>query len=85
LWHDEKWIEKNLPRTDSFDYSQIDSLNRFEGSHPFVMTERIRRKNWQFDFDPTQKNFSPTSRILHSIDKLTGCRLGEYKNYRILH
>jgi len=63
LWHDEEWIEKNFPKTDSFDYSQIDSLTRFEETHPAVMTERIKRKNWQFDFDPTQKKLIPEDKV----------------------
>jgi glycosyltransferase involved in cell wall biosynthesis len=84
LWHDEKWIEKNLTKADSFDYSQIDSLTRFEDSHPAVMAERITRKNWQFDFDPMQKKFSLKARILHYIEKKTGWRIGEYKNYKII-
>jgi hypothetical protein len=84
LWHDEKWIDKNLPRSDSFDYSQIDSLIRFEGSHPSVMKERISRKNWQFDFDPTQRNFPVITKLLHFTEKMTGWRIGEYKNYKLL-
>jgi glycosyltransferase involved in cell wall biosynthesis len=84
LWHDEKWIERNLPKADYFDYSQIDSLVRFSGSHPSVMNERIIRKNWQFDFDPTQKNFSFQTRVLHFIERMTGWRIGEYRNYRLV-
>jgi len=84
LWHDEKWIEKNLPKADTFDYSQIDSLVRFDGSHPEVMKERIAARNWHFDFDPTKKNFSIRSRILHFIERKTGWRIGEYRNYRII-
>jgi hypothetical protein len=84
LWHDEKWIEKNLPKADSFDYSQIDSLTKFEESHPLVLSDRISRKNWQFDFDPTQRNFSSISKLIHSIEKITGWRIGEYKNYKLL-
>jgi hypothetical protein len=84
LWHDEKWMEKNLPKADSFDYSQIDSLLRFDETHPDVMKERIGSKNWQFDFDPTKKNFSVKSRILHFIERKTGWRIGEYRNYRII-
>jgi hypothetical protein len=84
LWHDEQWIEKNLPKADTFDYSQIDSLIRFDGTHPGVMKERICSKNWQFDFDPTKKNFSIQSRILHFFEGLTGWRIGEYRNYKIL-
>ena len=83
FWHDEKWIEKNLSRADTFDYSRIDSLTRFEDTHPEVMKDRIALKNWQFDFDPARKNFSPQSKFLHFIEKRTGWRIGEYKNYRL--
>jgi glycosyltransferase involved in cell wall biosynthesis len=82
LWHSDKWVETNIPRVDEFDYTQIDSLAKFKGTHPGVMKERIEKINWNFSFDPTLKKLSVKSRFLHSIEKATGWRLGEYKNYR---
>ena len=41
-----------------FDYLGIESLARFQGTHPSVMTNRIARKNWNFEFDTSKKNFS---------------------------
>jgi len=84
FWHSDDWLKKNIPDTANFDYSKIDSLKRFEGSHPEVMKERIKKKNWQFDFDPSKKRFSLKSRLLHYIEKKTGWRIGEYKNYKKL-
>ena len=84
LWHDEEWMDKNIPKADSFDYSNIDSLARFDGAHPAVMTDRIKMKNWEFDFDPTKKKFSLGSKLLYIMEKKTGWRVGEYKNYRII-
>jgi len=84
LWHDEKWIMKNIGSVDSFDYSKIDSLERFNGTHPAVMHERISKANWQFSFDPTKKQISPLKRLSHFIEKKTGWRPGEYKNYKII-
>jgi hypothetical protein len=84
LWHDDEWMEKNIPTVDRFDYSGIDSLAPFAGTHPQVMLDRIQKRNWNFDFDPTQKNFSLLSRILYWIEKKTGWRPGEYKNFRIV-
>ncbi len=84
LWHDEDWIRKNVAGTDQFDYSKIDSLSLFEGTHPSVMKERIEKKNWQFSFDPTKKKLSASKRVLHFIEKKTGWRIGEYKNYKIM-
>ena len=86
LWHDENWVEKNIPKVDEFDYSSIDSLANFDGPHPQVMQARIARQNWKFSFDPTQKKNKPTlkNRLLEKIEQLTGYRIGEYKNYILL-
>jgi hypothetical protein len=84
LWHDDYWMEKNIPKTDQFDYSKIDSLALFKGTHPAVMKERIKNKNWSFDFDPTKKKFSLKVRFLYWIEKKTGWRIGEYKNFRMI-
>ncbi|MDD4829109.1 MAG: hypothetical protein PHE13_01250 [Bacteroidales bacterium] len=84
LWHDEDWIRRNIAPTDKFDYSSIDSLKFFNGTHPEVMQERVKRINWKFDFDPTIKNFGQKAKILHKIEDLTGWRIGEYKNYKII-
>ena len=84
LWHDEDWIRRNIAPTDKFDYSSIDSLKFFNGTHPEVMQERVKRINWKFDFDPTIKNFGQKAKILHKIEDLTGWRIGEYINYKII-
>jgi hypothetical protein len=84
LWHDDEWMDKNIPKVDVFDYSGIDSLARFEFTHPQVMTDRIRKRNWEFDFDPAQKNFSLLSRFLYWMEKNTGWRIGENQNYRVV-
>jgi hypothetical protein len=82
LWHSDEWVESNIPQMDEFDYSGIDSLARFNDSHPKVMKERINKMNWSFSFDPTIKKLSLKSRLLHCIENSTGWRIGEYKNYR---
>lgn len=84
LWHSDEWVQKKVSQADSFDYSQIDSLARFSGTHPQVMEKRIRALNWNFSFDPSKKKLPLKSRLLHSIESLTGWRPGEYRNYRIL-
>lgn len=85
LWHDAKWMEKNKAEIASFDYSNIDSLVRFEGTHPETMKKRIDLKNWKFEFDPTKKKFSLISRLLYRVEKRTGWVIGEYKNYKIIN
>ena len=84
LWHDDEWIKKNVTDKKEFDYSNIDSLSRFAGTHPAQMQRRIEKSNWKFDFDPTKKKLSTKSSLKLFIEKLTGWRPGEYKNYKLL-
>jgi glycosyltransferase involved in cell wall biosynthesis len=69
---------------ESFDYAGIDSLTTFTGTHPAVMQARLERVNWQFDFDIREKKLSFKNRVRAFIEKLTGWRIGEYKNFRVV-
>lgn len=84
LWHDDSWMKKNVPDVTEFDYSQIDSLAKFKGTHPEIMQERIDKMNWKFTFDPTQKKLSMKLKFLLFIERKTGWKIGEYKNYKII-
>jgi len=83
-WHDDQWIKERFDADKDFDYSQIDSLKQFEGSHPAVMQDRISRMNWEFDKDPSQKKFGFKAAFLYYIEKHTGWRIGEHRNFKIL-
>ena len=48
------------------------------------MRDRIRRMNWELKLDLDQKKFSPADRLLYWFEKITGKRLFDYKNYRII-
>lgn len=70
---------------EEFDYvAAYDALSRFEGTHPQIMQDRIRRLNWQVDIDISKVNMKWKYRLLHFIEKKTGKRLFEYRNYRLL-
>ena len=84
LWHDDQWMKENIPEVAEFDYSSIDSVARFEGTHPSVMQARVDRQNWKVNIDPAKKKLSVRYKFLLFIERLTGWRAGEYKNYRIL-
>lgn len=83
-WHDDDWVDRNVSKSAHFDYSGIDSLAHFQDTHPKVMQRRIDACNWEFTFDPTRKKFSLLARFLHFVEKKTGYRIGEYKNFRLL-
>lgn len=83
-WHTDQWMDKNVADVDDYDYSKIDSLKRFEGTHPHVMQKRIDAVNWQFSRDPSMNRLKWKDRFKLLVEKLTGWRPGEYKNYRIV-
>ena len=84
LWHSDEWVDENIPPVDNFDYSQIDSLQRFTGTHPEVIQERIARMNWQFNYDPSKKKLNLKERFSRWLERQTGYRIGEYRNYRLV-
>ncbi len=84
LWHPDEWLKKNIAVSIDFDYSKIDSLSSFSGSHPLVMQQRIAKSNWKFNFDPSKRKLSFKSQLKQFVEKSTGWRPGEYKNYKLL-
>lgn len=84
MWHDDNWVEKNVKQQIEFDYSEVDSLELFEGTHPKVMKDRIEREDWELNVDPNKKKFGLKDRLLYWIEKKTGKRIGEYRNYKII-
>ena len=84
LWHDDSNLEKMVTNKEEFDYSTIDSLQKFQETHPQLMKERINAQNWKFDFDPSRKNFTLKTWFLYYFEKITGIRIGEYKNYKLI-
>jgi hypothetical protein len=81
LWHSDNWMKKNIPQKSEYDYNRADIIEKFNGSHPLVMQQRIQKANWKLSFDPTKTKAKFKLRITHFIEKLTGFRIGEYKNY----
>ncbi len=84
LWHDEEWIKQNFKSAELFDYSEVDSLDLFTGTHPEIMKDRIMKADWNIRLDISDKKFRLKDRLLHRFEKITGHRLFEYKNYRVI-
>lgn len=86
FYHDDAWLAENVPADYQFDYGNAERLFRFDGTHPAVMKDRVARSNWPFYFDPVklEKKMTLRRKVLQKIEDLTGYRVGEYKNYRLL-
>jgi glycosyltransferase involved in cell wall biosynthesis len=81
LWHSDETV-KNMVQADEYDYNSIDSLALFQGKHPQVMSNRIAKMDWDFQFDISKVKMNLKYRILNFLEKITGYRFFEYKNYR---
>lgn len=84
FWKDDQWIKENIATAHEFDYSAVDSLIRFEGTHPSVMSKRIAEKNWRFDHDLTKNHYAFKELIKRFVERISGYRIGEYKNYKLI-
>ncbi len=84
LWHSDDEMNAFLQSSDIFNYDDFDSLSKFENTHPAVMKERIAKKHWDITLDIQQKKFSFKDRLLYWIEKKTGKRLFDFRNYKIV-
>jgi hypothetical protein len=85
MWHNDEWLEKHISKADEFDYSTIDSLEKYKGTHPGIMMERLKKMNWKFEFDQKKIRLSIKDKFLLWIERSTGWRPGEYKNFELLN
>ncbi len=70
-----------VQHSNDFDYSRIDSLEKFTGTHPAVMQERIERMNWKFDYDLSYNKTTAKEVFKKWVEKITGRRPFDYNNY----
>lgn len=84
LWHSDEWVERNVAKAATFDYTGIDSLSLFKESHPSVMAERIAARNWKFSYDLSRNQLKLSDKVKLAIERVTGYRPGEYRNYKIV-
>jgi len=81
-YEDMEWTKK-LGKSNAWDYSAVDALSLFEGTHPKVMEEHIKRKNWTFGHDMSFNRLSAKSRGKIFLKRYLGIDTF-YKNYRII-
>lgn len=84
-WDGPNAPKRSVEENEMFDYlNNADSLEKFTGTHPAVMQKRIAEKNWQLEVTPGRKKMSFKDRLLYRIEKWTGKRLFDYRNYKII-
>ena len=84
LWHDDEWVEKNIVKAEEFDYASVLSkLEKFSGTHPKVIQERIEKINWHFKADISFTKLSFKDKVKNFARKYMGINLG-YKGYKVV-
>ncbi|MGD1044671.1 MAG: glycosyltransferase family 2 protein [Bacteroidota bacterium] len=81
FWHSDKWVDQYVGVVSDYNYGQSGKLAKYDGTHPSIMTERIRNQNWHFKYDPSNVQQPLKEKILDGIESRCGWRIGEYKNY----
>jgi hypothetical protein len=82
MWHNDEWMKKNIANTEEFDYSNIDLLEEYKETHPEVMKKRIAEAQWDFKYDRKKVRTNFKYLFLYYIEKISGWRIGENRNYR---
>lgn len=84
LYHEGEWADPGMYDASEFDYSIIDEIDNFHGTHPEVMLPRIKTRNWTFDRNLSANNPSLKNRFKRLVYRCLGFIPGEYRNYRII-
>lgn len=84
LWHADDRVREMVGEAETYAYDGTEPLMRFEGKHPAVMQPRIAAANWQFEGDPTRARWSLKDQVSNFLEKTTGWRPGEYRNFVLL-
>jgi len=88
FYHDDAWMQENLPETFEFDYSHKnpDRLVHFTDTHPAVMQKRVAATNWDLNIDlkALSKRMTFRRKALQKIEDWTGWRISEYRNYKLI-
>ncbi len=81
LWHDDDWMDKNVVKAEAFDYSFIDALSPFKGTHPKAIQERIEKMNWKYEHDMSMNKMNLKNRFKLFMREHFNVTIG-YKNYK---
>jgi hypothetical protein len=84
LYYTGEKLKSKSDTIDNFNYQEVEAVKKFDGIHPKVIEELVNKLNWHVQLDEKKIRFSLKERILNLFEKLTGYRLFEYKNYKII-
>ena len=84
-WLGDTWSEQQEKTySGGFDYTGVDALEKFTGTHPQVMQQRINSMNWKFEYELSFNKLKFKDKFKNLLEKLTGKRPFDYKNYKAI-
>ncbi len=83
FYEGDQW-DPTEPKSYDFDYNNADNLVKFTDTPPAVMKNRIAVNNWKLNLNAVKTKMSFRRKLLQTIENLTGWRISEYRNYKIV-
>lgn len=76
--------EENIVVAEDYPFTLVNALEKFKGTHPAVMKDRVARANWKFQYDEKRNHLRLKDHFKNLIEKITGKRPFDYQNYKII-
>lgn len=74
----------NVVVPEDYAFRLVNALQKFTGKHPAVMQERISKMDWKFQYEMSRNKLKLKDHFKNLIEKVTGKRPFDYKNYKII-
>ena len=78
------FYEKNDGKPVQKEEYGYDRLEKFTGTHPRLMNEKVKAQDWEYVFNPKKAVWRTKDRIMQPIEDILGFKIGEYKNYKLI-
>ena len=78
------FYEKNDGKPVQKEEYGYDRLEKFTGTHPRLMSEKVKAQDWEYVFNPKKAVWRTKDRIMQPIEDILGFKIGEYKNYKLI-
>ncbi|MEO6404951.1 MAG: glycosyltransferase family 2 protein [Ferruginibacter sp.] len=84
LYRSGEYDETTIVASDDYAFTLVNALKKFKGTHPLVMKKRIDQLNWPFNYDEAKNKTRLKDKFKNLMEKFTGKRFFDYKNYKII-
>lgn len=84
IYNNEEYKDSNIILQTDYPGYRSNTLEKFNQTHPDVMSERIAAADWIFNYNDKDNKLSFKSRFKNISEKIFGVRFFDYKNYKIV-